>query len=146
MPDTPPNTVTATALKLEAQTTPVNAKLRDRAKGNDKVRAFADQAMVQEARYVEITLKDFKDKFLPVDKPFEKNKYDTTLDTSHLDVTGNVSRNERECYPDLVSDTSDLLRVSRRSQSTATRNIVPFHPQGSERHSDGVCGHRRLAR
>ena len=113
MPDTPPNTATAATLKVEAQSTPVNAKLRDRAKGNDKIRALADQAMVQEARYVEISVEDFMKKFLPVScDPFDKNDHNTELDTTRLDVKGSDSKNEKACYPDLVSGPPGIPYVS----------------------------------
>ena len=112
MPDTPPNTASAATLKVEAQSTPVNAKLRDRAKGNDKIRALADQAMVQEARYVEIGVKEFMEEFLPASKAFNKSDYNTELDTTRLDVKGSDSKNEKACYPDLVSGPPGVPHMS----------------------------------
>lgn len=106
---TPPNTQTSAALAAEAKRTPIGPKLANREQGNTAWRTSTDQIMVQEVRFVEISVDEFK-KLLPEpSKPFDPTKHSTTIDLKSLKVKSTDHKNESETYPALVCGLSLLL-------------------------------------
>ena len=68
--------------------------------------------MTEEVYFVEISVEEFMDKFFPVSgNLFDPTKYDTALETTHLDVKESDLEMENACYPDLVRGIFYVLNV-----------------------------------
>lgn len=105
--DTPPNhSHMAATLAAAAKTTPVTAKLADRNRGIDCVRACYDDTVTMEDRWLDVDFDKFKAKLPGGDFHLEEHVEDMILDIEPFDVKGTQAKDENATYPILVSVSS----------------------------------------
>ena len=77
---------------------------------------WAIPKMAQDCLYVEVSVEDFMEKFLPINgKIFDKREHDTTIDTTCLAVSRNEEKDQRAWHKVLVSKASDILCIALSS-------------------------------
>ena len=106
MATTPSNTLTASALRAAAQTTPFTPKLPDRQKGVDYYRAHIDKEMVEEDRFVEVSFDEFMNNFVRDGAAvFNPDAHDFSMDVNLL----KEEFTEQASYLPLVSKVAHVI-------------------------------------
>lgn len=105
MPETPPNSATASATLSKPSSSPVSAKVPDRQKGIANYRERIEDVMMNEGRYAQMPVQKFMDKFLPKSStapPF--NEADAVInDMQYFEPERREPVDEKKCYAPLVS-------------------------------------------
>ena len=99
---TPANSTTTAGLVAQALSTPISAKIANRKRGVDPYRCRMDEEVKNEGRYVQIPVKDFMDRYFPA-PPLDLIDHDVILDMEHFDIKDGDQKDEKKCYPIMVS-------------------------------------------